>query len=84
MSFTGCVPQLSGFWISQRWLLAIQSRLQIGQRVEYFDAQANSLKRGQVLKLCRKQAQFLDQDDDRRWLIPYAAINLDGADVQIR
>ncbi|MBK7422676.1 MAG: hypothetical protein IPJ48_06055 [Propionivibrio sp.] len=58
-----------------RWLLAIQSRLQIGQRVEYFDAQANSLKRGQVLELCRKQALILDQDDDRRWLISYAAIN---------
>jgi len=37
-----------------RWLLAIQSRLQIGQRVEYFDAQTNSLKRGQVLELRRK------------------------------
>lgn len=67
-----------------RWLLAIQARLQVGQPVEYFDAQANTLRRGQVLELRRKQAVVLDRDDGRRWLIPYVAINLDGADVQIR
>lgn len=67
-----------------RWLLAIQSRLRIGESVEYFDSQANTLRRGQVLELRRKQAVILDQDDGRRWLIPYVAINLDGADVQIR
>lgn len=32
----------------------------------------------------RKQALILDQGDGKRWLISYAAINLDGADVQIR
>lgn len=67
-----------------RWLLAIQSRLRIGETIEYFDSQANTLRRGQVLELRRKQAVILDQDDGRRWLIPYVAINLDGADVQIR
>lgn len=67
-----------------RWLLAIQSRLHIGQPIEYFDAQANSLRRGQVLELRRKQAVILDKDDGKRWLISYAAINMDGADVQIR
>lgn len=67
-----------------RWLLAIQSRLQIGQPVEYFDARANSLRHGQVLELRRKQAVILDKDDGRRWLISYAAINMDGVDVQIR
>jgi hypothetical protein len=67
-----------------RWLPAIQSRLRIGETVEYFDSQANALRRGQVLELRRKQAVILDQDDGRRWLIPYVAINLDGADVQIR
>lgn len=67
-----------------RWLLAIQSRLRVGESIEYFDSQANNLRRGQVLELRRKQAVILDQDDGRRWLIPYVAINLDGADVQIR
>jgi hypothetical protein len=68
----------------QRWLLAIQSRLRIGESVEYFDTQANTLRRGQILELRRKQVVILDKDDGRRWLIPYVAINLDGADVQIR
>ena len=67
-----------------RWVLAVQSRLQIGQNIEYFDARSNKLRRGQVLEVRRKQAVILDQDDGRRWLIEYAAINLDGADVQIR
>ena len=67
-----------------RWLLAIQARLQIGQPVAYFDARANTLRRGQVLELRRKQVVVLDKDDGRRWLIPYVAINVDGADVEIR
>ncbi len=67
-----------------RWLLSVQSRLRVGQLVEYFDPQANTLRHGQVLEMRRKQAVVLDKDDGRRWLISYAAINLDGADVQIR
>lgn len=67
-----------------RWLQAIQARLQIGQSVQYFDTQANALKRGQVLELRRKRAVVLDLDDAKRWIISYAAINLDGSDVQIR
>lgn len=67
-----------------RWVLAVQSRLQVGQAIEYFDTRSNTLRRGQVLELRRKQAVILDQDDGRRWLISYVAINLDGVDVQIR
>ena len=66
------------------WMQAIQSRLKLGQTVRYFDAQANALKRGQVLELRRKQAVVLDLDDAKRWIISYAAINLDGSDIQIR
>lgn len=67
-----------------RWMQAIQSRLKVGQAVQYFDAQANALKRGQVLEMRRKQVIVLDLDDARRWIMSYAAINLDGLDVQIR
>lgn len=67
-----------------RWLQAIQARLQIGQAIEYFDAQANTLRHGKLLELRRKQAVVLDRGDGKRWLIPYVAINLDGTDVQIR
>lgn len=67
-----------------RWVQAVQSRLQPGQPIEYFDTQSNALHRGQVVELRRKQAVILDNEDGKRWLIPYVAINLDGADVQIR
>jgi len=66
------------------WMLAIQSRLRSGQAIEYFDSQANTARSGQLLELRRKQALVLDVDTGQQWLIPYAAINLDGADVDIR
>lgn len=67
-----------------RWMQSVQIRLKVGQDVEYFDPQANALRKGKVLEMRRKQAVVLDMDDARRWLISYAAINLDGSDVQIR
>ncbi len=67
-----------------RWQQAVQARLQVGQLVQYFDLRANALKRGQVFELRRKQAVLLELDIGKQWLVPYAAINLDGADVHIR
>jgi hypothetical protein len=67
-----------------RWLQAIQTRLQVGQALEYFDAQANVLRSGVLLELRRKQALVRDDGDGRRWLISYASINLDRADMRIR
>jgi hypothetical protein len=66
------------------WMSAVQGRLRVGQSVEYFDPQANRAFRGQLLELRRKQAVVLDLETQKRWLISYAAINLDGADVEIR
>jgi hypothetical protein len=67
-----------------RWLQAIQTRLKVGQAVQFFDLRANKLKRGQVLDMRRKDVVVLDIEDAVRWVLSYAAINLDGADVQIR
>lgn len=67
-----------------KWLHAIQARIQVGQQVSYFSVQANTLKRARVLELRRKQVILRDLDDAQSWIIDYAAINLDGADVQIR
>jgi hypothetical protein len=36
------------------------------------------------LKVRRKEVVVLDLEDAERWVLSYAAINLDGADVQIR
>ena len=67
-----------------RWMQSVQVRPKVGQEVQYFDPQANALKQGRLLEMRRKQAVILDTQDARRWLISYAAINLEGADVQIR
>lgn len=65
-------------------LRVIHGRLQPGQSIEYFDARANAKRYGHILELRRKVALIVDRDDGRHWLIDYASINLDGADVQIR
>lgn len=67
-----------------RWMQSVQVRLKLGQEVQYFDPQANALRQGRVLEMRRKQAVVLDLADTKRWLISYAAINLDGSDVEIR
>lgn len=66
------------------WVQAIQSRLQVGQMVEYFDVSSNTLHRAEILELRSKQDLVLDYVDEKNWLISYASINLDGVDVQIR
>ena len=66
------------------WMIAVQSRLHVGQTIEYFDPQANASHTGQLLELRRKQAVVLEKATGQRWLISYAAINLDGVDVDIR
>jgi hypothetical protein len=66
------------------WMMAVQARLRVGQEIEYFDPQANRSFKGQLLEMRRKQAVVLDRETRKRWLISYAAINLDGADVEIR
>ncbi len=66
------------------WIAAVQARLRVGQTLEYFDPQTNRAHSGQLLEMRRKQAVVLDIDRQQRWLISYAAINLAGADVEIR
>jgi len=67
-----------------KWIVAIQSQLRIGQKVEYFDARINGLCAGQVLEFRKKEILVRHLDSGRLWLIAYTAINLDGADVRIR
>lgn len=66
------------------WTLAVQTRLRVGQAISYFDPATNRSHPGQVLELRRKHVLVLDHATRKRWLISYAAINLDGADVEIR
>lgn len=67
-----------------QWVEAIRSRLRVGQIVEFFDVEMNTGRKAQVLDLRRKQVLVLDIESAKRWLMPYASINVDNADVQIR
>jgi hypothetical protein len=66
------------------WMAAVRSRLHMGQTINYFDPPTNRSHAGQIVELRRKQAVVLELATQKRWLISYAAINLDGADVEIR
>lgn len=66
------------------WMMAVRARLRIGQVIQYFDPVANRSQQGQVLEFRRKQVVVIDVATHKRWLIAYAAINLDGSDVEIR
>lgn len=66
------------------WMDAVRSRLRVGQSIDYFDPQANRSCQGRILELRRKQAAVLDLATQKVWLISYAAINLDGVDIEIR
>lgn len=61
-----------------RWFEAVRARLRIGQIVEYFDSRENTTRTAQVLELRRKQVLVVDSATRMRWLLTYAAINVDG------
>lgn len=67
-----------------KWVMAIQSQLQLGQKIEYFDARDNRLWPGQIMEFRKKEALVHNLETGVLWLIAYTAINLDGADVRIR
>ena len=42
------------------WMIAVRSRLRVGQVIQYFDPVANRSEQGQLLELRRKQAVVLE------------------------
>jgi len=68
----------------QHWLDSIRSRLRVGQMIAYFEPRENASCAAQIIELRRKRALVLEIATQKRWLIEYAAINIDGADVEIR
>lgn len=62
----------------------MQSRLRVGLDIEYLAPLTNPAHADKMLEFRRKQAVVLDAATDKRWLIAYVAIDLNGADVEIR
>lgn len=67
-----------------KWVLAIKQALRPGQEVVYFDPRSNRQFTGKLIEFRTKGVVVHHQETGENWLIPYAAINLDGTDVQIR
>lgn len=63
---------------------AVRRCLQPGQPVEYFDARDNRSRDGCVVELRPAAVVVLDHESGTRFLIEYAAINLDGVDSVLR
>ncbi|PRP68648.1 MULTISPECIES: hypothetical protein [Chromobacterium] len=67
-----------------KWIVAVRQSLHIGQQVAYFDPATNQQHAASVVEFRRKEVVVRRQESGQYWVIPYAAINLDGADVKIR
>lgn len=65
------------------WVADVQKQLQIGQQISYFDPTANRAVKAQVIKKHRKHVWVLLLDTPKHLRIPYAAVNLNCADVAI-
>ncbi|HLA34683.1 MAG TPA: hypothetical protein VJ001_07430 [Rhodocyclaceae bacterium] len=75
---------ISGVLEQAHWNDAIRSQLQVGQVVEYFNARLNGARQAKILELGRKDVQLADIDTGEHWRAPYASVNLNGIDAQIR
>lgn len=67
-----------------KWIVAVRQRLHAGQQVAYFDPTTNQQHAATVVEFRRKEVVVCQQASGQYWVIPYTAINLDGADVKIR
>ena len=60
-----------------KWIVAIRRALQIGQKVDYFDGQANRQCTGQILEFRKKEVQVYSLVTQQRWPAASAAITLE-------
>lgn len=67
-----------------KWTLAVRRQLHQGQEVAYYDPATNQQHTATVVEFRRKDVVVRDRGMGQYWVIPYAAINLEGADVRIR
>ena len=64
-------------------LQEIKDKLSIGQAVEYFDPESNTLVSGSIYKLGRTKVGVIVDGTRERWVMPLSWINLDQVDTTI-
>ena len=62
----------------------VRARLRPGMAVSYFDEAQNRLVEATVRELRRTRLLVENRQDQKLWLIPIGAVNLDGVDADIR
>jgi hypothetical protein len=64
-------------------IIEVKKSIQIGSQVEYFEASENRVVAARVLKFKRTRVIVENLEDNRRWSIPYYAINIHNVDTSI-
>ena len=65
------------------WVMAVRLRMNVGMRIAFFDSRDNVMREGVIIEFRRKHI-VVEVAPRQHWLVDYAAINLDGADADIR
>lgn len=61
----------------------VKQSLRLGEPVQYFDAEKNRAMTATVLKLKPKSAVIYNQENNRRYQIPYSMLNTNQMDTDI-
>jgi hypothetical protein len=66
-----------------RRILAVKRNLQIGMELTYFDAVENRLIKAKLLELRQKKVLVLDTEQQKKFVMPYHMLNVDGIETSI-
>ncbi|MCP5054458.1 MAG: hypothetical protein GY940_45240 [bacterium] len=61
----------------------VKRRLKSGMGISYFDLRENRLVDAVIIELRRKRVLVRNNDDHRKWVIDYAAVNLEGVPIDV-
>lgn len=62
----------------------VRVRLRPGMKITYFDEIQNRLVAANILELHRTRLLVENQQDQARWSIPFAAVNVEGVETDIK
>lgn len=64
-------------------LMTVKQKLRLGMDLTYFEPTENRLLKGKLLELRPKKAVILDCEQNRRFVVPYYMLNIDGVETAI-
>jgi len=63
---------------------AVRRHLILGQSIDYFDTRENRMREGRLVEMRQTKVVVLDREENTRYILDYAALNLEGSDAVIR